>query len=291
MKIGSNLWLGYEPLYLAAKNGYLDKKSAHLVEYTSASQVIMAYRNAAIDAAALTLDEALLLLENKFDPKIVLIFEISNGADAIISQPTITRIEQLKGKRIGVEDTALGAYLLSRAFEIHHLSLSDVSIVAMEPDKQAHAFTNQDVDAVVTFEPLKSKLLAKGANSIFDSSQIPHEIVDVLVVSQQYLAQHQDKVAAVKSAWFKALAYMKKHPEKAASIMRNRQRLSLQDFDNAYKGINFPDQKENHDLLDSAHSRSLWSVSKKLSKVMFDRKLLREPIDTRSLFTGTLGHD
>ena len=61
--LGTNVWPGYEPLYLARSLGYWDDSSVKLVEYSSASQVIRAFRNDAIHIAALTLDEVLLLKE------------------------------------------------------------------------------------------------------------------------------------------------------------------------------------------------------------------------------------
>ena len=38
---------------------------------------------------------------------------ISAGADALVVKPQIKQASDLRGKRIGVEQTAVGAYLLS----------------------------------------------------------------------------------------------------------------------------------------------------------------------------------
>ena len=58
--VETNIWPGYEPLYLARHDKYLQDDKVHLIKYSSAAQVIQAYRNKLIDAAALTLDEVLL---------------------------------------------------------------------------------------------------------------------------------------------------------------------------------------------------------------------------------------
>lgn len=284
MKLGTNLWLGYEPFYLASKKDYLNSHQVHLVEYTSASQVIMAYRNGAIDAAALTLDEALLLQENQFNPKIILILDMSNGADAILGQPEITRFEQLKGKRIGVEDTALGAYVLSRALAINNMSLNDVSVVSLEMDKHERAFESGKIDAVVTFEPIKSKLLANSANILFDSTKIPNEIVDTLVVSQRYYQKHQKNIDAIRLAWFQALQFIKSNSQRAIDIMRTRQKLGFKEFKKAYSEIYFPNKMENSELLNPNNDKSIYPISKKLAEIMFNKKLLHRKIDTRKLF-------
>lgn len=284
IRVGTNLWLGYEPLYLAQNLGYLTASDARLVEYSSASQVIRAYRNGAIDAAALTLDEVLTLLENNFHPKIFLIADFSSGADVIIGQPDVQQLSELKGKRIGVEDTALGGYFLSRALEESGLTPSDVTVVTMEMDEHERAFVDHQVDAVVTFEPVKTKLLNRSGRILFDSSKIPKEIVDVLVVDESYYASNKVVIDKLSDAWFKALAYVRQQPNEAAAFMASRQQLSSAEFKAAYQGIYFPNPAENRQMLSTKDPRSLLSTTKRLTEIMLDKKLLKRPINPEKLF-------
>lgn len=71
LRIGANEWPGYESLYLARSLGYFEKPPIQLVEYTSA-EVSRALRSGAIKAAALTLDETLLLVQNNIEPRLIL---------------------------------------------------------------------------------------------------------------------------------------------------------------------------------------------------------------------------
>ena len=86
MHIGTNVWPGYEPLYLARELGYFDDQPIHLVEHAAATEVIRAFRNGTIDAAALTLDEVLLLAQHGQNPRIVLVMDFSQGGDTLIVQ-------------------------------------------------------------------------------------------------------------------------------------------------------------------------------------------------------------
>ena len=45
VRIGTNVWPGYEPLYLARELGYYKDLNVRLVEYPSASEVIRAFKN------------------------------------------------------------------------------------------------------------------------------------------------------------------------------------------------------------------------------------------------------
>ena len=182
LRVGANIWPGYEPLYLARDLGYFRGAPIHAVEFTSATQVIRAYQNETIDAVCLTLDEALLLASEGADLRIVLVADFSNGADVIIGTPGTRAMKDLQGRRVGVEDTALGAFFLTRALQESGVQIGDVRVVPMQVQDHEQAFLKGDVDAVVTFEPVRGKLLARGAHILFDSSRLPGEIVDVVLV-------------------------------------------------------------------------------------------------------------
>src|SRR5690349_15565502 len=59
LRIGTNVWIGGEPLYLARELGELKPEAVQLVEYPSASEVLRAFRNSAIDGMVVSLDELL----------------------------------------------------------------------------------------------------------------------------------------------------------------------------------------------------------------------------------------
>ncbi|SNZ08540.1 NitT/TauT family transport system substrate-binding protein [Persephonella hydrogeniphila] len=284
LKIGTNVWPGYEPLYLARELGYLKNIPVHLVEYSSASQVLRAYRNRRINGAALTLDEVLLLKDYGFEPVVVLVMDISNGADVIIGRKGINSVKDLKGKKIGVENTALGAYVLTRALEKYGLSVKQVKVIPLEVDEHYRWFKEGKVDAVVTFEPVKSKLLREGGKIIFDSSQIPGEIVDVLVVERDFLTKSPHVVKSVISSWFKAVDFMKNRKEEALKIIAEREHISPEELEKAYRGMIIPDRKTNIKLVDTGEPE-LKKVAKKLLKIMRQKKIIsKEYIDIDSLF-------
>src|SRR5690554_1162347 len=129
LRLGTNVWPGYEPLYLAREQGDLSAGQVALVELLSASEVMRAYRNGAIDAAALTLDEVISLRAAGLRPVVVQVTNISAGADVILVRQNVERMQDLRGKRVGVEATALGMYMLTRALALNGMTLEDVHIV------------------------------------------------------------------------------------------------------------------------------------------------------------------
>ncbi|HEY9052849.1 MAG TPA: ABC transporter substrate-binding protein [Gammaproteobacteria bacterium] len=288
LRVGTNVWPGYEPLYLARHLKLYDENLLYLVEYSSSSQVMRALRNGVIDAAGLTLDEAILLKDLGLDMKILAVMDISNGADAIIAQSGIEAFSDLKHRKIGVENTALGALFLARALEEHGMTAADVEIVPLEIDEQFQAFVEHQIDAVVTFEPVLGKLLELDGRRVFHSGQIPGEIVDVLLINARYLNQaNQKRVNELLNSWYAALAYFNEQPEQSAKQIGRRLKLSTEQVLASYQGLILPDRKQNSDLLShKEHKSKLLLTAEKLVEVMYENHLIEHKVDASSLFVS-----
>jgi len=205
IRIGSNRWLGYAPIYLADDLGWTAPSGIRLVEYPNTTGVLRGFRNGMLDAAMLTLDETLLLQDSaaELDLEIILVTNVSAGADALFARAPLTNLKDLAGQRIGVENTALGAYFLSRVLDQAGLRIDDLQVVSLPVHEQTAAFAAGDVDAVITFASEGPALESKGARRIFDSRRLPGEIVDVLVVDRQRVTREQRR--RLRALWFDAL--------------------------------------------------------------------------------------
>lgn len=284
LRIGTGVWPGYEPLYLARQLGYLDSNRIRLIEYTSTSQVLKAYRSGLIDAAAVTLDEAISLQAAGEDVRVVLVMDVSDGADALVVHQGIERLEDLEGQRIGVEHSALGAYLISRISKKAQLDQSQLQIVPLEVNRHQRAFLEAQVDAVVTFEPVLSRLREAGGRVLFDSSQIPGEIVDVLIVRADRLAQHGGQVKYLKSVWFEVIAQITKSPQIHLENLNSRLRLEQKDVSAVFNSIRFPDSTDNRRMLSSGGKNNLLKLSRDMAKLMHEHHLIEKQVNTDVMF-------
>lgn len=249
--IGTNIWIGYEPGYLADRRHLYGEADVSLRQYQSATQVLRAFRNKAIDVAALSLDEALVLRQSGIPIRIFLVTDTSDGADAILARPGIATVHDLAGKRIGVENSALGDYVLARALQIHGLKDSAIREVSLTVDEMEEFYAAGKVDAVVTFEPFKSRLIAGGAREIFNSRQMPSEIVDVLVVRDDFAQENPNALRAVTTGWMAAADIINRRQPDAINEIATRLGLTPAAVLNGLSGLQIPNATENHALLDS----------------------------------------
>jgi NitT/TauT family transport system substrate-binding protein len=282
LRIGTNVWIGSEPLYLARELGHLDLKAVQLVEYPSASEVLRAYRNQAIDGMVISLDELFSLAVDGLQPRAILVVDVSHGADAVVGRGGMRSMKDLRGKPVAVEGGALGAFVLSRALALNGMQPSDVEVVHVESNEQPGAFEKGQVDGAVTFDPYRGQLLRAGAITLFDSTQIPGEIVDLVAVRASVLERQPNAVRELLSGWFRALEYMKLDPRDAARRMGIRQQTSGEQFLAALQGLRIPSRDENLQMLGGA-APELARTGRRLMALMLESKLLREGLQIESV--------
>jgi NitT/TauT family transport system substrate-binding protein len=282
LRVGTNIWPGYETLYLARSLGYYDNTPIRLVDYPSGTEEVRAYRNGEIEAAGISIDQALVLAAINRDVRIVTVMDFSAGGDAILGKPNIKKLPDLKGRRVGVESTALGAFVITRALGKVALSPKDVEIVPLQVSEHERAFKEGKIDAVVTFGPPLTKLLATGAKILFDSKQIPGEIVDVLILRSSAIQNQPDAVQALINGRFRALEYLQNNPLDAARRIAPRTGVTPEQFLQSLEGLSQPNLQKNQRLL-SKNNPALLNSIKLLSDVMLENNLLPKPVDTTHL--------
>ncbi len=221
LTVGMNPWVGYDPLVLARDRGLTDAKQLRVVELASASETLRHLRNGLLDAATLTLDETLRLAESGVAVRIVAVLDESTGGDAVLAAPRITSPAQLKGEFIAVEDSAVGALLLQRMLQKAGLTRADVRVTNVEVARHLQALQSGQAAAAVSYEPLAGAIEAAGFRRIFDSRELPGEILDLLVVRAEVLEQRPEAVDALLRAWYAGLDLFNRDlPGAAESLAR-----------------------------------------------------------------------
>ena len=283
LRIGTNVWIGCEPLYLARELGRLDPAVVQLVEYPSASEVHRAFRNQAIDGMVITFDELFGLAASGLQPRIILVVDVSHGADAVVGRAGMRTMQDLRGKRVAVESAALGAFMLSRALTLNGMRSSDVFVVHLEANEHPSAFEKGQVDGAVTFDPYRAQLLRAGGTTLFDSTQIPGEIVDLLAVRATVLEKRPKAIQALLAGWFAAIDYILNDPRDAARRMGIRQQTTGERFLEAMHGLRIPSREENLKML-GGPTPELAAAGRRLMDLMVEAKLVSAGLDVEALF-------
>ena len=290
LTIAISPWPGYEPLALALHKGFYQNIEVRIVRFATPTESYRALRDGLVDVAAFTADEALHYAELNRKPKIFHILDVSHGADSIVAHSNIKSLNDLKGKRVGVENSALSNYLIHRAMDFSQSNLSpikDLTLIPIEIGQHAQAYQDGIVDALVTYEPSKTKVIKLGAQEIFNSSQIPFEVVDLLLTNEEILIEKQAALKMLLSAWYRVIEWIKQNPDEAYSWMAQQEGLTKEEFKQAYKAILIPTQQEVSQMLGQGED-SLVPVLNRLVKLMVENGSLSKPVKVESLLASPL---
>jgi NitT/TauT family transport system substrate-binding protein len=247
-------WPGYEYFYLAEQFGLARAQGVRLrsVEFADPQAIVHAYLRGEQPIAQLTTVEAVDICSRVPGrcPVVVLVLDESLGGDQLAARTGITSIEQLRGRRVGVTLSSLGPYVLSRALELHGLSLADVELSNMTPESMANALASGAVDAVAFYPPYSEYAARQGrSTTLFDSRRIPGEIFDVLVVDPQQLPQLKPRLPQLLRAWQAAHDHRRAHPQQAVALMARREGLSPPEFIQAERGLRYFSLEEQRAML------------------------------------------
>jgi len=261
---------------MAEREGWLDKTQAQLIESHTAAESIEALKAGAVDGAGLTFDEVLRARAEGVAITVVFVCDISAGADVVLGRPEITSISQLKGKRVAVEQGALGALVLFKTLEKADLTPADVIQVNIPPADQIAAWKENKIDAVVSYEPVSIEVEKTGATRLLDSRQIPDTIFDVLVMRQDVIEKNPEAIRHLIATHLKGLDFFHSHPQDAAYRMSDHLALPASEVLTSFKGLTLPDLANNHRLL-AGNNPVLLNKTDNLSEILMQAKLLTQP--------------
>ncbi|TSA27862.1 MAG: hypothetical protein D4R67_05225 [Bacteroidetes bacterium] len=241
IRMGMVLWPGYEFIYLAEQKGFFKAEGLNidLFDFVSLSDSRRAFERGQIDILAGTIVELLIIRENSYkSPQAFYVADFSNGADVILGKKPIQTISDLKGKKVGVEPASLDLLTINLALKHNQMELSDVILVPMAQNGMKDSFQSQEVDAICTYPPTSVKILNSGeANILFNSSQIPGYIVDVLIADENVIGERTDELAKIIQGINRAILYTRDHPEEALAIIADHEQISVRDLKEAYIGM------------------------------------------------------
>lgn len=205
-------YTGWEPWGYADQAGILKKWADKYdidIEMTLVNDYIESinlYTAGKFDACAMTNMDALTIpAVGGIDSEAVIVGDFSNGNDGIVMKNG-SAVADLKGRTVNLVELSVSHYLLARALDMNGLSERDVKLVNTSDADIAALFVSDKNGAAVTWNPpLMQARNAEGAKLVFDSSGIPGEIIDMMVVRSN--APDSLKLA-LSGAWYETLAVM-----------------------------------------------------------------------------------
>jgi len=213
------IYVGWMPWDYADQSGILKKwasKYGIKIKLTQVNDYVESmnqYTAGAFDGCVMTsMDMLTIPAAGGVDSTALIVGDFSNGNDGVVLKGKGKKLEDIKGQKVNLVELSVSQYLLVRALSSVGLRERDLKIVNTSDADVVAAFATPASTAVVTWKPQLSAILASpDAQLVFDSSKIPGEIMDLMVVNSATLAANPKLGKALVGAWYETLAVMSKN--------------------------------------------------------------------------------
>ncbi len=160
-----------------------------------------------------------------FDPVIVFQADWSRGGDAIVVRRGITKVADLKGKKIAVAEMTPSHSFLLWLLDAGGISVKDVTIVPQaNAIDAAEVFKSQKVDAAVVWSPddILCTKAVPGSRILESTRSAAYIIADVFMAKRAWAEKNRDKLQKIYEGWMRGAAEINSNAaarRKAAQIL------------------------------------------------------------------------
>ena len=281
-KVAWSIYVGWMPWGYAADTGIVKKWAdkygiaIEVKQFNDYVESINQYTAGGFDAVTITNMDALSIpAAGGVDTTAIVIGDFSNGNDAVILKNK-SDLSAIKGQSVNLVEFSVSHYLLARALEASKLSEKDVKVINTSDADMAAAYKTSDVKAVVTWNPIVTEILGSpDAKKVFDSSQIPGEIMDLMVVNTEVAKDNPDFAKALAGIWYETLSRMMAKDAAATAAKEAMAKASGTDL------AGFDSQLASTKLFDKAadaeaftRSQTVGVTMDRVRKFLFEKDLL-----------------
>lgn len=280
LRVGTTAGIVSDHLYLAKELEYFNDASIRLIDYPTADDQLRAFRNKQLDVTAVPLSDALILAQTNSDIRGILVLSRSEGEDILVANRSITQLEDLAGKSIGVEASSRSRLTLAQALDWAKISNQNVEVVSLPLADQLRAFEQEEVAAVVTHEPARSSLLASGGHYMFPETNRDSVMFSILLVNEETLRQRKRQLIDLSQGYLLANDYASNHQQESLERLAKRHHLSPELMNQVKKAVDVFDLDDNQRLLKSGDQELAHQV-KRLGRQLQQQQLLNGFIDPK----------
>jgi NitT/TauT family transport system substrate-binding protein len=214
-KICWSIYVGWMPWAYGAEQGIVKKWAdkydidIEVVQINDYIESINQYTTGGFDACTMTNMDALTIpAAGGVDSTALIVGDFSNGNDGVVLKGKKS-LTDLKGQRVNLVELSVSHYLLARGLETVGLTEKDLTVMNTSDADMVAVYGTDDVTAVSTWNPLLSEITSMpNSYKVFDSSQIPGEIIDLLVINTETLKKNPKLGKALVGAWYEIMADM-----------------------------------------------------------------------------------
>jgi NitT/TauT family transport system substrate-binding protein len=287
--IAWTIYVGWMPWPYAADSGIVKKWAdkygitINVMQINDYVESINQYTAGKFDGVTVTNMDALTIpAAGGVDTTAIIVGDYSNGNDGVVLKKGKT-LADIKGQKINLVELSVSHYLLARGLSTVKLTEKAIKTVNTSDADIVAAAKSKDTTAIVTWNPQLLEVKSEpGATLVFDSSKIPGEIQDLMVVNTETLKDNPDLAKALVGIWYDTIALMQDGGEKGKAAREAMAKLSGTDL------AGFETQLKTTFLYSTPKDAVAFMAGPEMPKIMdlvrtfcFDHNLLGEKVKSK----------
>ncbi|WP_249978859.1 putative urea ABC transporter substrate-binding protein [Vreelandella olivaria] len=221
-----SIYAGWMPWAYADIEGVVDKWAGQysinidVIQVNDYVESINQFTSGNVDGCAMTNMDALTIpAASGVDSTALIINDYSNGNDGIVLKGS-DDLADIAGRQVNLVQFSVSHYFLARALESVGLTERDIETVNTSDADIVGLFSSATTEAVAAWNPQLSAIAdMPDSHVVYTSAEIPGEILDMMVVNTQTLADNPALGHALVGAWYEVMGLVEADDEHALSIM------------------------------------------------------------------------
>jgi NitT/TauT family transport system substrate-binding protein len=224
----------YEPFIVAEELGYFEEEDLNVTTLVVSGgiQSAEAIMTGAADVGAMGDAPATQLLDKNTDAMIVCRYSGGEGMHRYIAQEDILTPKDLEGKKVGIQmgSSTHGSFM--QWADANGISMSDVTLVPMNPADMPSAMETGQIDAMAGSEPWPTnveKVCGEKVHEIGTSKDLGNTFPMLMMASGKAVDEKPEAIKAAVRAIERAVDYINLNYEESAAICANHTGLTMQE--------------------------------------------------------------
>lgn len=240
LKIGVTTWPGFDIVLYAEEAGFFKRRglTVNLLRFENQQDSARAVMRGGLDASFSSLWDVLQVDPGGDKPVVILITNISHGADGIVAQAPIQNLADLRGKRVGAKLGTVNHLILLEALKKAGVKPAEVKIENISNETAVQWMKEKRLDAAVIWEPMLSETArAINGNIIFTTKELDSLVIDTVVTRTSNIQAKKAELVQFLSAWLDVMHAVETKPADVYAKVGKRLNQTPADFASDYAGL------------------------------------------------------
>jgi ABC-type nitrate/sulfonate/bicarbonate transport system substrate-binding protein len=133
----------------------------------------------------------------------------------------INKIDDLKGKKIGVVRKTIAEFYLGRFLDLNGVGAEKIIPVNIDISKSEDLIEGSGIDAIITRTPYVFSIEEKlGPGAVIWPAQSDQALYAIMVGSDNWIKEHPETIIRLLNSLLQAEKYLIRHPDKAKAIVQ-----------------------------------------------------------------------